>query len=77
MNINIYIEDKLGKQLTSYAERFHRKKNSIIREAIRDWLTRHTERKWPETILQFDGIKGFPDIEELRKDISDPTKELF
>jgi len=77
MNINIYIEDKLAEQLSKYAERFHRKKNSIVREAIRDWLTRHTERKWSNTILQFDGIKEFPDVKELRKDLLEPTKKLF
>jgi len=77
MNINVYIEDKLAEQLAKYAEKFHRKKNSIVREAIRDWLTRHTERQWPDTILQFNGIKEFPDMEELRKSILEPTKKLF
>ena len=27
-------------------------------------------RKWPDTILQFDGIKEFSDIKELRKNKS-------
>jgi predicted transcriptional regulator len=73
MNINVYIEDKLAGQLSEYAEKFHRKKNSIVREAIRDWLTRHTERKWSDAILQFKGIEEFPDIKELRKGILKPT----
>ena len=77
MNINVYIEDKLGEQLSNYSKRFHRKKNSIVREAIRDWLTKHAEHKWSNTILQFNGIKEFPDIKELRKDLLEPTKKLF
>ena len=77
MNINIYIEDKLAEQLSKYANKFHRKKNSIVREAIKDWLTRHTERKWPNAILQFNGIKEFPDVKELRKGLTEPTNKLF
>ena len=77
MNINIYIEDKLAEQLSKYANKFHRKRNSIVREAIRDWLSKHTEQKWPNSILRFNGIREFPDVKELRKDLLEPRKKLF
>ena len=75
--MNIYIEDKLAEQLARYSERLHRKKNSIVREAIKDWLTKHTERKWSKSVMQFKGIEDFPDIKELRQDIVESNKQLF
>ena len=77
MNINVYIEDQLANQLSQYAEKFHKKRNSIVREAIRDWLTKHTQSQWPRSIIEFEGIQDFPDIKELRKDIIESKKSLF
>ncbi|MDA9163668.1 ribbon-helix-helix domain-containing protein [Rickettsiaceae bacterium] len=77
MNINIYIEDQLARQLSTFSQKFHRKRNSIVREAIREWLEKHTSTKWPKSILEFEGIKDFPDISELRKGPAEKEKKLF
>lgn len=77
MNIQIYLEDYLAKQLTQYAEKFHKKRNAIIREAIKEWVVKHTERQWPESIIQFNGIEDFPDVTEIRQNVIQPTKKLF
>lgn len=77
MNINIYIEDQLAKQLSNFSQKFHRKRNSIVREAIKEWLEKHTSTQWPRSILEFEGIKDFPDIDEIRKNVVDKEKNLF
>ena len=77
MNINIYLEDYLAKQLELHAKKFHKKRNSIVREAIKEWLVKHSERRWPSSIMQFKGIKDFPDMEEIRHNIIEPNKNLF
>lgn len=77
MNINIYIEDQLAIQLSQYAKKFHKKRNSIVREAIKDWLKKHEQSQWSKSVMQFKGICDFPDISEIRKDMIESKKELF
>jgi metal-responsive CopG/Arc/MetJ family transcriptional regulator len=77
MNLNIYLEEELAKKLAVYSEKLNRKKNSIVREAIRDWVEKHTKKKWPKSILEFKGIKDFPSVTELRQDIDDKDEDLF
>jgi len=77
MNLNIYIEDHLAKQLSLQAEKLHRKKNSIIREALAEWLNKHNSKDWPRSVIEFQGIKDWDDIKVLRKSLSDNQKELF
>lgn len=77
MNLNIYLEDSLGQQLTSCAKKLHRKKNTIIREALKEWINRHTKKSWPKSIMDFKGAKEFPTIEELRSGLTPPTEDLF
>jgi len=65
MNLNIYLEDHVAKQLTIQAEKLHRKKNSIIREALAEWVNKHNSKSWPSSIIEFHGIKNWDDIEVI------------
>jgi predicted transcriptional regulator len=77
MNLNIYIEDQLAEKLSQYAEKSKRKKNAIIREAIKNWLQLHVKKKWSNEIVKFNGIEDFPNVKELRKGLIDSDKKLF
>ena len=44
---------------------------SIVREAIKDWVLKHMERNWPKSVMEFKGIKEFPDMEEIREGVLD------
>lgn len=77
MNINIYLEDYLARQLSTSAEKLHRKRNAIIREAIKEWLQKHTKKKWSKTILEFKGEEDFPDIMDWRQNMTQVKKDLF
>jgi len=77
MNMTVYIEDQLATQLSKHAEKLHRKRNSIVREAIKDWLNKNAQQKWSNTVLKFKGIEDFPDVDELRKSVVESKKELF
>jgi len=75
--MTVYIEDQLATQLSKHAEKLHRKRNSIVREAIKDWLNKNAQQKWSNTVLKFKGIEDFPDVDELRKSVVESKKELF
>jgi hypothetical protein len=77
MNIHIYLEDSLARKLTLSAHHMSRKRNSIVREAITNWLDLNSTKTWPESVLNFKGITDFPDTDDLRKNLTDPEKALF
>ena len=60
MNFNIYVDDKLGERLTEVAKTSKQSRNSLIREAISVWLKVNEKSQWPDEIMQFKGIHGFP-----------------
>ena len=55
----------------------HKKRNSIIREAIKEWLVNHTKSQWPSSVSQFKGSNDFPDVQELRENMVINEKKLF
>lgn len=77
MNINIYIEDSLGKCLNEQTKQRKTTRNAIIREAIKEWLTHHEIKKWPHSILTFQGIANAPSFESHRVDLFPPKEDPF
>jgi len=77
MNFNIYLDDKTAQQLQDATEISNESRNSIIRQAISFWLQHHHKKKWPESILEFNGIKDFPAFESNRSELSPPKEDPF
>lgn len=75
MNFNIYVNKAVGEKLTHMAEVLHRSRNSIISEAIEEWLQRHNNRKWPKNFFDFDAVDDVPDFKELRKELKNEKYE--
>lgn len=75
MNLNIYLEDSLATSLSSYSKRTGESRNSIIRSAIKEWLSHHDEKKWSKSILKFKGHKKAIAFESLREDLLPPKDE--
>ncbi len=75
MNINIYLEDTLGKNLNQYATQLGRTRNAIVREAVKEWIDHHQITKWPNSILGFSGVKDFPSFESHRADLASPKED--
>lgn len=74
MNINVYLEDSLAKSLNQSAKQLGSSRNAIIREAIKEWIVHHEIRKWPATILKFQGISHSPRFESYRNDLLPPEE---
>lgn len=51
MNFNIYVKKDVGQRITEIAKNSHRSRNSIINEALEEWLNQHTPSKWPDNFL--------------------------
>lgn len=75
MNFNIYIEDKLGEHLQKATEVTGKSKNALIREALNEWFMRHPMIKWPDEIMQHEGVEGFTSFESSRDELQPPKED--
>lgn len=73
MNFSVYVNKKTGQKISKLAKSLKRSKNSIITEALNEWLERHTKANWPKNFFDFEPFEDFPDKEELRKGLIDKT----
>ncbi len=73
-NFNVYVNKKTGERIAKVAKTLHRSRNSIVNEALEEWLNQHSNERWPKNFFDFSPIKEVPDFkalrEELTKDIS-------
>jgi len=77
MNINVYIEDNLGREIKKSASALGKSRNAIIREAIKEWLMRHKAHQWPKSIKNFKGVAEFPSFESYRDELMPPKENPF
>jgi metal-responsive CopG/Arc/MetJ family transcriptional regulator len=75
MNINIYLEDALARQLNQYVKHSGKPRNMVIREALKEWMTFHQSKEWPESILQHKGYPDFPGFELTREELNPPSED--
>lgn len=75
MNFNIYVNKKTGERIASAAKQLGRSRNSIVTEALEEWLTKHRKSGWPPGFFDFEAITDLPDFRGLRADLKDNLKE--
>jgi len=71
MNFNVYLNKETGKRVTQIAKTLHRSRNSIVNEALEEWLDKRTKTKWPKNFFDFSPIVDAPDFKSLRSDLKD------
>ena len=67
MNFQIYLDEELGQQIHHLCHSTHKKRNTIIREALKLYLDTQKKSVWPDSILTFNGVSDFPAFETDRK----------
>lgn len=65
MNFNIYVNKDIGKKIIKVAEDQHRSHDSIINEALEEWLSHHTTEQWPKDFFDFTPIEDVPDFKAM------------
>lgn len=77
MNFNIYLDDETARRLTAVSQTRHQPRNALIRQAVREWLSRHDEHRWPEEVLAFEGLDDMPAFEANRDRLIAPLTDPF
>lgn len=75
MNFTVYVNKKTGERIDKVAKNLHRSRNSIIAEALDEWLDRHVLRQWPKSFFNFDQTEDVPDFKALRKDLKEISED--
>lgn len=73
MNFNVYVRKNTGQCVNKMAADLHRSRNSIVNEALEEWLLRHSKTVWPKDFFDFEPIDDVPDFKKLRKDLKRTT----
>ncbi len=76
MHFNIYINDHLGSQLISTAEKQGITRNRLICKALQEFVKKENS-EWPDIIMQFQGIPDFPAFEESRGELLPAQEDPF
>ena len=69
MNFNVYVNKQTEKRVAKMAKVLHRSRNSIINEALEEWLNTHTSSRWPKGFFDFDPVEDVPNFKQLRVDL--------
>lgn len=77
MNFQVYLDEELGQQVHQLCQKMHKKRNTIIREALHLYLKSQVKKKWPNSVLAFEGVKDFPSFEAGRKEDLLNTRQEF
>lgn len=75
MNFNVYVKKDVGEKITKMAEVLHRSRNSIVAEALDEWIKHHTPSQWPKHFFDFETIQDLPDFKNLRKGLINNISE--
>ncbi len=76
MHFNIYLGEELGNRITSYAESHGVSRNSLIRQAVAEFI-QDKHQLWPVSILEFQGVPDFPAFESSRHELLAPKEDPF
>ncbi|MCE5294609.1 MAG: hypothetical protein LLF94_08360 [Chlamydiales bacterium] len=75
MNFNVYVPKDIGLKLSEATKALHCSRNSIVTEALSEWLQVHLPSEWPQGFFDFSPVEGVPDFKALRKDLADIVNE--
>ncbi|GAB1386142.1 ribbon-helix-helix domain-containing protein [Melaminivora sp.] len=75
MHFNLYLDDQTGNQLAALTRETGETRNALIRQAVSDWLARHSKPQWPAAVLDFAGVADMPPFESHRDALTAPAED--
>lgn len=73
MHFNVYFDDATGQQLNAVAQQVRESRNALIRKAVSEWLAAQSQPRWPEAVLDFQGVSDAPSFEAGRDRLKPPA----
>jgi hypothetical protein len=77
MSFHVYLEAELEQQLETVCRKAGLKRNTAVREALREYVAKRLEQSWPNAILKFQPDSTLPRFESERSDLLDDSDKPF
>lgn len=69
MAFHVYIEPELEMKLDAFCKKTGKKRNTLVREALREFLDKRVSQDWPESVLKFKPDISLPPFEACRDEL--------
>ena len=77
MSFHVYLEPELESGIEILIKQTGRKRNSLVREALRDYLEKHLNKAWPAAVFNFKPEPRLVPFESLRGELSADRDDIF
>lgn len=77
MSFHVYVEPDLERKIEDLCKKTGRKRNAIVREALKEFVEKHSSESWPESVFDFKPSSKLTRFESLRADFLAEREEVF
>jgi len=78
--MNIWLNNELMKGVEAIMKAESKKRNTVIADAVKEYVKKKHHNEWPESIKDFKGIKGLEDwkgFEADRENLKENKESMF
>lgn len=77
MSFHVYLEPELQSKVDAFCKKTGQKRNSVIRDALRNYLDDKSELKWPPAVFDFKADPNLPRFESFRDEFPEERDDVF
>jgi len=77
MSFHVYLEPELELKIEILTKQTGRKRNSLVREALREYLEKHLQKAWPAAVFDFKPEPRLARFESLRSGLPPDREDIF
>ena len=77
MSFHVYIEPDLELKLDALCRKTGQKRNTLVRDALREYVNSRLKATWPEDVFRFKPDPDLVPFESLRGDLLPERDDMF
>lgn len=77
MSFHVYVEPELEQKIEAVCKRTGRKRNTIVREALREYIEKLSLQAWPDDVFRFKPDARLSRFESLRDNMPQQRDDIF
>ena len=77
MSFHVYVEPDLEQKIEDLCKRTGRKRNAIVREALREYVDKCSPQDWPDDVFNFKPNSKLTRFESLRAELLADRDDIF
>lgn len=77
MSFHVYVEPELEEKIEAVCKKTGRKRNTIVREALREYVEKLASQEWPDDVFRFKPDAELSRFESLRENMYQQRDDIF